>query len=318
MKVAVIRNPVAGGAKAWPATAHALSLVFPGYMLVETRPRQTADQVREVLAEPFDLVLAVGGDGTVGPVVDGILSSNRPDTAFAFLPGGTGSDFSRNFRFPSDVTARLKVIADAQPRRIDVGLLQKRSMGDEVEWSHERHFINIASVGVSGAIVAGMDAARGTSRLPHSLRYRLISMRHILRHPGHGLRLVVDGGQVYAGPVLVAAIANGGWFGGGLHASPAARVDDGELNLVYAVDRGWFGNVKTFMAFASERHVNHSKIHHCRGKVMEIEPWPQAISIEADGELVQAGLGKNDQAFRITILPQALSVRLPDDWTSSD
>jgi diacylglycerol kinase (ATP) len=317
MKVTVIRNPVAGGANAWPATDRALSAVFPQYTLVETRPHQTASQVRTALERPVDLILAIGGDGTVGQVVDGILTSAHPDTTFAFLPGGTGSDFSRNFKFPSDITARLRAIADAQPRRIDVGLLQKRSMGhgDGPEWSHERHFINIASLGVSGAIVTGMDAARGTSRLPHSLHYRLISLNHILRHPGHGLRLVVDGGQVYAGLILVAAIANGSWFGGGLHASPAARVDDGDLNLVYAVDRGAFGNLKTFMAFAAERHVNHSKIHHCTGKVIEMEPLQQAISMEADGELVQAGLSKNDQAFRISVLPQALSVRLPDSWS---
>lgn len=319
MRVAVIRNPVAGGAQAWPATERALRAIFPNYTLIETRAHQTADQVRTALAHSADLVLAIGGDGTVGQVVDGILTSARPDTDFAFLPGGTGSDFCRNFRFPKTVTEQLQAIAATQPRRIDVGQVQTRAVGQGAgqDWVKTRHFINIASAGVSGAIVAGINAARGTSRLPHALRYRWISLKNILRHPGHGVRLVVDGEQVYAGPILVAAIANGGWFGAGLHASPDARVDDGALNLVYAVDRGAFGNLQTFMAFASGKHVSHSKIHHCTGKVIEIEPLPDAIApdviaMETDGELMPMGLNTRDQAFRIQILPQALSVRLPE------
>lgn len=321
MTVAVIRNPVAGGAQAWPATEHGLRAIFPNYTLIETRAHQTADQVRAALAHPVDLVLAIGGDGTVGQVVDGILTSANPDTDFAFLPGGTGSDFSRNFRFPKSVTEQLQSIATAQPRRIDVGQVQTRALGQGAgqDWVQARHFINIASVGVSGAIVAGVNAARGTSRLPHALRYRWISLKNILSHPGHGMRLVVDGKQVYAGPVLVAAIANGGWFGAGLHASPAARVDDGALNLVCAIDRGAFGNLQTFMAFAGGQHVNHSKIHHFQGRVVEIEPFPDviapdAIAMETDGELMPMSLNTDDQAFRIQILPQALSVRLPTGW----
>lgn len=314
MKVAVIRNPVAGGAQAWPATERALNEIFPGYTLIETRAHQTADQVRAVLKQSVDLVLAIGGDGTVGQVVDGILTSAHPDTDFAFLPAGTGSDFSRNFRFPKGVTAQLSAIAAARPRRIDVGQVQTRSLRQSAgqEWIQLRHFINIASLGVSGAIVAAIDGTRGTSRLPHALRYRLVSLKHILSHPGHGLRLVVDGRLVFEGPVLVAAIANGGWFGAGLHAAPAAQVDDGVFNVVYGVDRGAFGNLKTFMAFAAKRHVDHRKIHHCRGSVIEIEPMPHAICMEADGELLQAGLSHDNQAFRVQVLPQALSVRLPE------
>lgn len=316
MKVVVIRNPVAGGAQAWPATERALNEIFPGYTLIETRAHQTADQVRTVLAQPFDLVLAIGGDGTVGQVVDGILTSAHPETELAFLPAGTGSDFSRNFRFPKGVMAQVSAIVAARPRRIDVGQVLKRNPEEKTgqEWTPERHFINIASLGVSGAIVAAIDGTRGTSRLPHALRYRLVSLKHILSHPGHGVRLVVDGRQVFEGPVLVAAITNGGWFGAGLHAAPAAQVDDGVFNVVYAVDRGAFGNLKTFMAFASARHVDHSKIHHCRGRRIEIEPMPHAISMEADGELLQSGLSHENQAFRVQVLPQALSVRLPDGW----
>lgn len=93
MRVTVIRNPVAGGAHAWPGTARALAEIFPGYLLVETVKGMTGPQVRAAVTPETDLVLVVGGDGTVGQAVDGLLTSLYPQTAFAFLPGGTGADF---------------------------------------------------------------------------------------------------------------------------------------------------------------------------------------------------------------------------------
>ncbi len=312
MKVTVIRNPVAGGAHAWPATKRALEAVFPGYTLIETRAGETASQTRAALEQPVDLVLAIGGDGTVGQVADGLLSSAYPQTPFAFLPGGTGSDFSRNFRFPADVLAQLQTIATAPPCQIDVGQLQMRPMngGEDAPWQYLRYFINVASAGVSAAIVSALEAGRANARLPHSLRYRWVSLQHILRHRGHGLRLRIDGKTLYSGSVLVAAVANGGWFGAGIRVSPDADVLDAKLNAVCAVHRGPLGNLATFVAFITGRHIKHTHIHHGQGQVIEIEPIQRLMSLEADGERV-APAQAMDHAFRIRILPQALCVRLP-------
>lgn len=303
MKVTVIRNPVAGGAGAWPQIARALARVFPGYELVETERDRTARQTRAVITETTDLVLALGGDGTVGQVVEGVMTSAFPHTAFAFLPGGTGSDFSRNIRWPDNVEQRLAAIAAATPRLMDVGVLQSRSADGA---SGTSHFINIASTGVSAEIVAAINALRGKSRVPASLRYRLIALRRILGYRGGALRISVDGRCIHDGPVLVAAACNGGWFGAGVAVAPDAVLDDGLLEVVVCRHRGLLGNLSTFAAFSGAGKGYRPATFTDRGAVIEIEPTTvPALSAEADGEVIQPG------ALRITVLPKALKVKLP-------
>ena len=308
MKVTVIRNPVAGGAGAWPQIAEALARVFPGYALVETERGRTAAQTRAAVTDATDLVLAVGGDGTVGQVVEGVLTSSFPQTPFAFLPGGTGSDFSRNFRWPDSVEQRLQAIATATPRRIDVGLLQCRGQDGTVSASH---FINIASAGVSGEMVEAVEASRGKSRLPASLRYRLIALQRIFGYRGGSLRISVDGRSIHDGPVLVAAFCNGGWFGAGVAAAPDAMLDDGLLEVVICRHRGLLGNLSTFAAFSGAGKGDRPATVMDRGGVIEIEPTTvPALSVEADGEVIQPG------ALRITVLPKTLTVKLPQAVSS--
>ncbi|MCF1460230.1 hypothetical protein FS827_02750 [Agrobacterium vitis] len=302
MRVTVIRNPVAGGAHAWPGTARALAEIFPGYSLVETVKGMTGPQARAAVTPETDLVLVVGGDGTVGQAVDGLLTSLYPQTAFAFLPGGTGADFSRNFDWPATTERQLQAIATAAPRRIDVGVLQSHVSGGEAQTTH---FINVASTGVSGEIVAAIEANRGPSRLPAFLRYRLMSLARIARYKGAALRISVDGRCVYDGAVLVAAVTNGSWFGAGVRAAPQALLDDGQLDLVFARHCGAIGNLKIFAAFANGSAANSSAIETHRGQVIDIEPHGKIPMAEADGEVIRPG------ALRFSILPQALTVRLP-------
>lgn len=290
-------------ARAWSALLQALSRRFPDIDVRETTAAgQAAYLARELVASGCDLVIAVGGDGTVSDVVDGILSSSRPKTPFSLIPNGTGCDFARNFRLANTPQAIANQIAEAPVRFIDV----VRISGPAVDGGNIlRHFANIASVGVSGEIVSSMNEAPRSRLLGGSTRFMLYSALGIIRYRPQSVRVVVDGEEVYAGGVTVASVANGAWFGGGMHVVPQADLTDGLLDVAVMRATSKIGQLGLLARLPRAAHVCHPLLSFHKGRSVEITPLDEGrFSCEADGE--NPGL----KAMRADILPAGLALRI--------
>lgn len=290
-------------ARAWPALFEALRRRFPEIDVRETATAgQAAGLSRELVASGCDLVIAVGGDGTVSDVVDGILSSCRPETALSLIPNGTGCDFARNFTLASTPEAIADQIAGAPVRFIDAVRISGPAVdgGDIV-----RHFANIASVGVSGEIVRSMNEAPRSRLMDGSTRFMLYSALGIMRYRPQSVRVVVDGEEVYAGAVTVASVANGAWFGGGMHVVPQADLTDGLLDVVVMKATSKIGQLGLLARLHRAAHVCHPLLSFHRGRSVEITAIGHGrFSSEVDGE--NPGL----EALRADILPAGLAVRI--------
>jgi YegS/Rv2252/BmrU family lipid kinase len=300
-----MRNPVSGGRSGrarWRDISTALAARFPQRELRETASAGDAARLAIELVEAgCELIIAVGGDGTIGDVVDGLMRSARPDTAFSFIPTGTGCDFARNFTLPHAPDALVRHIAEAPVRRIDVARVTGSSSGGQ---DALRHFANIASVGVSGRIVEAVNG-RGRRVASGSLRFLLCSVREILRYRPEVVRVVVDGEEIFHGPVTVVAVANGRWFGGGMHVVPFADLADGLLDIGILRGTGKFGVLGILARLYSAAHVGHPLISFHRGSVIEIGPVAdQHLSIEADGETLAF------DRLRVEVMPAALSLKI--------
>lgn len=305
MKIAVVRNPVAGGRagqKQWAPLLTAFRSRFPELEIHESRSSGDARRLaRELAAGPYDLLVVAGGDGTISDVVDGVLTSPRPDMPLAFLPIGTGCDFVRNFKLPSDPAALAEHIASAPLRRIDAGLLISR---DVAGTEHRRHFANITSVGISGEIVDAVNAPGGQRILNGPLRFLVHSALAILRYRPYEFEVLIDGMQVHQGRVAVAAIANGAWFGGGMHITPQADVADALFDIAVMREEKVFGLLNLLGRLHSAGHVGHPLLSFHRGRRVEVRPRdPARFPIEVDGEGAIRG------AFVAEILPGALTVK---------
>lgn len=305
VKIGVIRNPVSGvrsGRAQWRGIGIALATHFGEPEFRETAGVGDAARLAIELVEAgCDLIIAVGGDGTIGDVVDGLMRSRKPDTAFSFIPTGTGCDFARNFALPHDPEAVVRRIAGAPVRRIDVARLSGTSPGRQ---EAEHHFANIASVGVSGRIVQAVNG-RGRRVASGSLRFFLCSVREILRYRPEAVRVTVDGAEIFKGPVTVAAVANGAWFGGGMHVVPFADLADGLLDIGILRGASRTGVLGILARLYSASHVGHPLISFHRGRVMEIEPsGDHPVSIEADGETLPF------DRLRVEVMPSALGLKI--------
>ncbi len=289
--------------RAWPALYQALRVRFPDLTVSETTTAGQATDMSRALADSgCDLVIAVGGDGTVSDVVDGILSSSRPKTAFSLIPNGTGCDFARNFTLASAPQAIAGQIAEAPVRFIDAVRI---SGPDENGGRINRHFANIASVGVSGEIVRAVNAAPRGRFLGGSMRFMLYSAREVLRYRPQSVRVVIDGEEIYAGGVTVVSVANGAWFGGGMHVVPQADLADGLLDIAVMRAASRAGQLGLLARLPSAAHVGHPLLSFHRGRSVEITPLEDGrFSSEIDGE--NFGL----RALRADILPAGLALRI--------
>jgi len=285
VKVAIIRNPASGGRSGqagWLRVRRELERHFPIIEEHETVVGGTPLLARRIVEAGVDLVIAVGGDGTISEVADGILSSSRPDTPLAFVAAGTGGDYARNFDLPRQPAAIAEVIARARLRKVDAAVLRCRA---EDGTASERHFINIASFGVSGDVVRSVNGAARGGWLPGSLRFFVHSTRSILRYRPRQVRLVLDGCEVHAGPVTAVAVANGGWFGGGMHVAPAADLSDGLFEVAVLGGAPTFETLMLLQKIYSGAHVRDPKVRFYRARSVEAEPLDDRPALlEADGE----------------------------------
>ena len=124
------------------------------------KPLQAIEITREAIKSGHELIIGVGGDGTMNEIASGFFESRRiinPDTTLGIVPSGTGSDLTKSLNIPIGLKDALKVITQAPSTPIDVGRVTFRtSAGPE----GERFFLNVADFGVGGEVVRQVNQRR--------------------------------------------------------------------------------------------------------------------------------------------------------------
>ncbi len=222
--IAVIINPVSGAgarggtaARAEIAAAGLSALGETGEIVVTERRGHARELAAAARARGDPLVIAWGGDGTINEVASALAFG---PTALGIVPAGSGNGLVRDLgidRRPERAIAAAVAAARGPGRLIDAGAL-----GD-------RLFFNVAGVGFDGHIAACFD--RDVSGRRGLVGYARIVCRELARYQPTVYRVRTDH-FTFGGPALLVTIANSPQFGNGARIAPAARIDDGRLNLV--------------------------------------------------------------------------------------
>lgn len=227
MRIVLIVNPVAGGHRGPPARLRrqagqaVASLRQAGadaqVWWSESRGHATRLAASAVEAGA-DVVAAWGGDGTVNEVA--AVLAGAP-AALAIVPAGSGSGLARALGVPLAWRGALDLAIGGTERVIDAG-----SIGG-------RFFVNVAGLGLDAHIAsvfnADRDARPGRRGLAAYLR---ITLRELFRYRAPRVRVAVDGDSIHEGPALLVALANSSQYGNGARIAPAARLDDGLVDVV--------------------------------------------------------------------------------------
>lgn len=315
-EAAVIVNPRSqNGAlgSAWPDLARVVRREWgPFETLMTQAPGDATRLARTALRAGCDLVVAVGGDGTVHEVANGFFEGDcpiRPGAALGVLPFGTGGDFRRSLGVPREIAAAARVLFGGTRRAIDVGRLEFAQGGRGGARGHRGHriFVNIASFGIGGEVDRIVNAS--SKALGGRVSFLLGTARAALRYRNQKVRLVFDGNDDTALTAVInnVAVANGRYFGGGMHIAPGASLDDGKFDVVILGDLTRLDLVLSGRRVYSGTHIGMPKVSHRRAMRLDASPVDPAdeVLLDVDGEAP----GALPASF--TLLPGALSVVVP-------
>ncbi len=311
MKVGVILNPVAGGGwlrDRWPQLLAELRSHFAEIEVRETQAAGDAERLAlDLVISGCELVIAAGGDGTASEVADGLLLASREgigNVELALLPCGTGSDFARGLGLTGDVAGLPRYIAQAERRTIDVGRI---SFVDDHGALSSRHFINIASLGLSGVTVRAVNADRRKGRVSARALFYWRTVSSFLRYRFQTVRVTLDDGEPVEARVALVAVANGRFFGAGMMVAPDAEMDDGWFDVVIVRAAGKPGLIRDLTQLYGGRHRDHPAVTILRARKVLVEPVGSAMVngalLDIDGE----SPGRIPAIFEV--LPRALTLR---------
>jgi diacylglycerol kinase (ATP) len=231
----------------------------------------------------------------VHEVVNGAIGAG--DVELAVLPRGTGKDFVRSLRIPSDLRRALEVARDGRPRAVDVGRATYRSWdGSEAN----AYFANFAGAGISGAIAR---RANTTSKaLGGRISFFAATVAVFASWKSADVTLQIDN-ERRSGQMFEVLAMNGDYAAGGMWVTPDAEPDDGRLDVLMIGDVTKLDFVRTFPKIYRGRHLSHPKIDVLHGTAVDVDAVP-AVPVVLDGE--QPGT----TPARFELVPQALRVRV--------
>jgi len=299
-----IINPAASAGETGRSQGQLLKLIescFPdGFTLdVTTRPSHATDITRKAISDGVDLVVSVGGDGTMNEVVNGFFAKGklkRKSSRLGLLCIGTAEDVLRNLGLPKSAKEQIEVIAGKRTRSVDVGKVTFTTKEGEKK---ERFYLNDCNPGMAAKVVQRVTP--GLKRLGGFLAFGLASTYTALTYRGHTMTITLDGKRTISGRFLSVAVSNGRYAGGGMDFAPRALVDDGLLDVVMIRDQSVPARLMNFPKIYSGKHINLSWITYLQAKRIRIES-NQRVPLEADGEWL------GYLPCEMEVLPKALKV----------
>ena len=307
MSVGVVVNPAAGGGRlsaAWPELAAMLEQRLGPLNVLTTRASGDGrDLAAQHVRNGAALVIAAGGDGTANEVVDGLLlAGGGPE--LGVISVGTGRDFVRTLGGHADLAAAVEAIGSGRTKRIDAGRVTY--LGDDGQ-TGTRHFLNVASLGVSGPTVRKVNASKQGRQVHGKLAFYYHTVMELLRYRAQDVRVRFDDGEVVDVHTALVVAANGRYFGSGMMIAPGAAIDDGQFDVLVYRAEGKIRMILDFNLIYRGAHISLPRVKLKRCRWVEVEPLGDAsvngAIIEVDGE------SPGRIPARFEVLPGALTLR---------
>ena len=297
----LIVNPVAGngqGARLWPRLREELHGEGAEFDHVFTEgPDHAVVLSRQAVADGCRLIAAVGGDGTIHEVVNGLVIDGQvPEgVVLGAISCGTGSDFARTVGLMQEPLAAARRLVHGSEHRIDLGVIHCWREGQGII----EYFPNAAGLGFDGEVALRVNrkSKAGGGTIP----YLISLVATLITYENKPVVVTLDDRTLQQRANAIVA-ANGRYFGGGMHIAPDATPDDGLFDVVIIGDVTKLELLLQVPRVYRGTHLTHPKVDVYRSRTVRVET-AQRLLLQADGEYV----GEAPAAFRL--LPGALTVR---------
>jgi YegS/Rv2252/BmrU family lipid kinase len=265
------------------------------------KPLHATALARQASKDGTELVIGVGGDGTMNEIANGFYEDRQiinPEATLGLVPSGTGCDLIKSLSIPVGLKGALRVITDAPSVRMDVGRVRYRTNEGLEE---DRLFLNVADFGLGGEVVREVTERRLQRKASSYVRCLVTTMA---RYKNKRVRIRVDGESLPDGEYLIGAIGNGRSFGKAMKVAPDARLDDGLFDAVLIRGFRFLEFCRHGWKLMNGSHVTHPKVSVVRGR--RIEAWAddgEDVLLELDGDQ----LGRLPATFEI--VPRNLLIK---------
>ncbi|HZT98343.1 MAG TPA: diacylglycerol kinase family protein [Ktedonobacteraceae bacterium] len=246
---------------------------------------------REAVEQHIDVVIAVGGDGTINEIIQALAGS---ETALGVLPGGTANVWAREVGIPLDVSGAREVLVHGQRRHIDLGCANKR------------YFLLMAGIGLDGEVTQAVEK-KPLKRLG-ALAYLLMGAWLGLNYPSFRAFLQVDGRVVKVNSLQI-IIGNTQLYGGAVKYTWHAKCDDGLLDICIIRKHDMWNRVLIFLDFILHREQRRQWVYYTTCKSVKLRTR-RPIAMQIDGDPV-GYTRKGYPPVTFAIAPQALKVIVP-------
>lgn len=297
----VLNSQAARAKRAWPLIRRRLAQHNFSFDLHQTTHAGDAEtRARAALREGYQIVGVIGGDGTLSEVASGFFEKLDGDArppalvsataALAPLPAGTGNDFARGLlgrrvaleEWIDQLVNYARRDTTEGARRIDV-------LRGSVDGGASKFIcLNAATMGIGAEVATTVAGQNGlTQRLSGEIRFALAALGALLRWRERRVRVRVDDQPTLETTSNLIAVANGLYAGGGMKFTPAARVDDGRLDVLIAHRASRRTILRELTRIHSGGHLANSKVKVTSGTRVRIDtaPGDQPLTLEADGDV---------------------------------
>lgn len=275
-RLLVIVNPIAGAGRAARLVPWIRERLRgrPDARVEVTRRAGDAERLAAELEPAGERrIVAVGGDGTVQEVANGIMAADPGLSTLGIVPVGTGNDLARSMGLPRDPGAAWTVAIGRGERPVD--LLRARGADGRVRW-----FASAGGIGFDAQVATAMAARSGWQR--GRAGYLLTTLSELRRFDNRMVELTLDG-VITTERVLFIAIANGEYYGGGMRIAPGARVDDGRLDLCIVGNVSRLTALRQLANLYRGTHVDHPQVELRHARSVRVDGDPQTL-VHLDGE----------------------------------
>jgi diacylglycerol kinase (ATP) len=236
------------------------------------------------LGDGVDVIVAMGGDGTLNEVLQAFVSGegvpiHGPD--LALVPAGTGGDFKRTLSLPDSVDEAVRRIRHGTRRAVDLGILHFEPHAGQLG---VRAFVNVTSFGIGGQVDAIVN--RSPKWMGGKVSFFVATVRAMASYKNASVRVKIDGEAWYEGAAFNVAIANGRFFGGGMMIAPHADPSDGLFQVVCIGDLTKIEAAGLSSKIYKGEHLSAPGVKVTTGTRVEAEaihPWATVL-IDVDGE----------------------------------
>lgn len=296
----IIFNPASAGGKTAKKKEEILSLLKlfwnANYTFeVVDDPVLAEFKVRQAIMGGTELIIAVGGDGTIQHIVNGFFKNGEimnSNCCLGIINSGTGQGLAQSLGLPDSIVQQMEIINSGSTRKIDLGKITIN--GKKLV----KYFVNELQLGIGASVVKNVSSK--LKRNGGKYAFALGTLRTILNSKPSRIKITLNDSVRINDKLTGVVISNGAYTGGGMQLTPHAKLNDGYLDVLIMSDMSVLNKIIEFPKIYSSNHLSSQYFKYIQVEKINIEN--ESDLLEADGELY------NGIDLIVEVVPSVLNI----------